>query len=129
MAKVKNVVDHEGKFVGLRIDCPGCGRHVLQVNPLPEGYEEAEFYKTRHHWEWNGSYDAPTFTPSILTMTGHYIDGNDQECWCNVKERLGVDSGGFKCFLCHCYVTDGKIQFLGDSSHALKNQTVELPDV
>jgi Family of unknown function (DUF6527) len=29
---------------------------------------------------------------------------------------------------CHSYITDGKIQFLGDCWHELKNQTVELPE-
>ena len=30
---------------------------------------------------------------------------------------------------CHSFITKGKIQFLGDCWHELKNQTVELPDV
>jgi hypothetical protein len=31
--------------------------------------------------------------------------------------------------VCHSFVTDGRIQFLGDCTHALANQTVELPDL
>jgi len=54
-------------------------------------------------WTWNGSMDKPTFTPSLL---------------CN----QGSD------FVCHSFVTDGKIQFLGDCYHDLKGQTVEIPD-
>lgn len=54
-------------------------------------------------WRWNGSLDKPTFTPSLL---------------CN------KDSD----FVCHSFVTDGKIQFLGDCHHTLAGQTVELPD-
>lgn len=50
-------------------------------------------------WTWNGSMDAPTFAPSIL-----------------IPE------------ICHSHVTDGKISFLGDSTHALTGQTVPLPD-
>lgn len=53
-------------------------------------------------WKWNGSMDRPTFTPSLL---------------CN----QGTD------FVCHSFVTDGKIQFLGDCHHDLKGQTVEIP--
>lgn len=30
--------------------------------------------------------------------------------------------------LCHSFVTDGKIQFLGDCTHKMANQTVEIPD-
>jgi hypothetical protein len=31
--------------------------------------------------------------------------------------------------ICHSFVTDGKIQFLNDCTHSLKDQTVDLPDV
>jgi hypothetical protein len=31
--------------------------------------------------------------------------------------------------VCHSFVTDGRIQFLTDSNHALAGQTVDLPDV
>lgn len=55
-------------------------------------------------WKWNGSLDKPTFTPSLLV-------------WGNDESRR-----------CHSYVTDGKIQFLNDSFHGLKGQTVDLPD-
>ena len=50
-------------------------------------------------WKWNGSLDKPTFTPS-LNIVGY----------------------------CHSIVTDGKIQFLADCTHALAGQTVDLPD-
>ena len=30
--------------------------------------------------------------------------------------------------ICHHFVTEGKIQFCGDCTHALRGQTVELPD-
>ena len=29
---------------------------------------------------------------------------------------------------CHMFVRDGMIQFLGDSEHSLRGQTVEIPD-
>jgi hypothetical protein len=29
---------------------------------------------------------------------------------------------------CHSFVKDGKIQFMFDSGHALKGQTVDIPD-
>jgi hypothetical protein len=55
-------------------------------------------------WTWNSSMDAPTFTPSLLCNPDH------------PPSR------------CHSFITDGKIQFLGDSYHSLAGQTVELPD-
>jgi uncharacterized protein DUF6527 len=55
-------------------------------------------------WTWNGSYTLPTFTPSLL---------------CNQSIPGKV---------CHSFVTDGRIQFLGDCSHKLAGQTVDLPD-
>ena len=30
--------------------------------------------------------------------------------------------------ICHSFVTDGRIQFLGDCTHKLAGQTVDLPD-
>jgi hypothetical protein len=60
-------------------------------------------------WGWNGSLDKPTFTPSIL-VKANYTSPN----------RLDD--------ICHSFVTDGKIQFLGDCTHELAGQTVDLPD-
>lgn len=55
-------------------------------------------------WTYNDDAEAPTFTPSVL-VTG------------------GSDNG-----VCHSFVTDGRIQFLGDCTHALANQTVPLAE-
>jgi hypothetical protein len=38
-------------------------------------------------------------------------------------ERLDIPD-----LVCHSFVTDGKIQFLSDCTHALAGQTVALPD-
>ena len=67
MARAKYVVDVDGKFIGVRIQCPGClGSHILPVNPTPVGYEESEYYKSRYHWNWNRDLEFPTFSPSIF---------------------------------------------------------------
>lgn len=55
-------------------------------------------------WGYNGNPDKPTFTPSVLVTYGH------------------VDTRR-----CHSFVTDGRIQFLSDCTHALAGQTVDLP--
>jgi len=53
-------------------------------------------------WTWNGSTTKPTFTPSLL------VSPNSE------PNR------------CHLFVTDGKIQFLGDCHHDLKGKTVDM---
>jgi hypothetical protein len=61
---------------------------------------------SRPNWTWNQSLDAPTFQPSVAVSWEH-----------NGKPHM-----------CHSFVMDGRIQFLGDCTHALANQTVDLPD-
>lgn len=56
-------------------------------------------------WVWNNDVVAPTFTPSLL------VNASDPQS------------------RCHLFLTDGKIQFLGDCFHKLKNQTVEMVDI
>jgi hypothetical protein len=56
-------------------------------------------------WTWNGSLENPTFNPSML-VNKDYPDSR-----------------------CHSFVRDGKIQFLSDCFHDLKNKTVELPEI
>lgn len=55
-------------------------------------------------WQWNGSFDKPTFTPSLL------VNQHD------LSQR------------CHSFVVDGMIQYLSDCWHPLADTTVELPD-
>lgn len=59
-------------------------------------------------WSFNGNLDKPTFRPSILARE---YDGD------NVVR------------ICHSFVTDGNIQFLGDCTHELAGKTVEIPEV
>lgn len=98
--------------------CPGCAQmHVIPV---------ALVHNPGANWGWNGSMEAPTFTPSILVRTGHHVPGwQGPNCWCNSKDPDGED-WGFGCGICHSFVTDGQIQFLGDCTHALAGQTVPL---
>ena len=61
-------------------------------------------------WTFNGDLEKPTFSPSLLvTYSG------------------GDASAGLPA-VCHSFVTDGRIQFLNDSTHALAGQTVDLPE-
>lgn len=99
--------------------CPGCNElHQVRVvlpmdergNDLPDGGPL---------WGYNCNPDAPTFSPSILVSWSEPsdIEGEFDD---PVKDRK---------MICHSVVTDGRIQFLGDCTHALAGQTVELPDL
>jgi hypothetical protein len=60
-------------------------------------------------WSFNGDGDSPTFAPSMNISVGPFRDGTVKRC--------------------HYFVRAGRIEYCGDSTHALSGQTVELPDV
>jgi hypothetical protein len=99
--------------------CPGCKEyHGVAI----EG-------EKRPKWDFNGDFEKPTFRPSILVKSGHYVDGyNNNRCWCTYNEENPDKPAPFKCGLCHSFVTDGKIQYLSDCTHDLAGQTIELED-
>lgn len=102
----------EGGVVAFR--CPGCGDvHNLGVGAGPGP-----------RWTYNGNPNAPTFHPSVLATSGHYCSGHTGECWCTPDPDGG--EWPFKCYRCHSFVRDGRIEFLADSTHALAGQTVDL---
>lgn len=115
MSRARIVNDGEGRFYGIRFDCPGCalvgdrsGIHVLPVDWAPAGAERSP-HQTGAKWGFNGDLERPTLTPSVLS-TFHVG-----------PERTP--------FTCHSFVRDGQIQFLGDCTHALAGQTLDLPEV
>lgn len=57
-------------------------------------------------WSFNSNYEKPTFFPSVMAR--------------GYSERLRTD------FVCHSYVFDGQIRFLGDCSHGMIGMTVPL---
>ena len=61
------------------------------------------------YWTWNNSMESPTFTPSVR-VTWKWGPQDSPRC-------------------CHFFVREGQIQYLDDCTHALANQTRELPDV
>lgn len=94
--------------------CPACNSHHAPI----EG-----------RWDFNGDYEKPTFYPSILVRSGHYYKDDGGDCWCTYNAKHPNNPSSFECFLCHSFVTDGKIQYLSDCSHKLAGKTVELPDI
>lgn len=98
--------------------CPGCKReHDILIG---EG-----------EWTFNGNFAKPTFSPSVLLATGHHFSTwkQGQPCWCTFNAEHSDDPAPFECVRCHSFVTDGRIQFLSDSTHALAGQTIDLPDI
>ncbi len=115
--KAKTVVDSDGRFYGIRINCPGClysngkpSQHVIPLAVLPNGQREmSPHISWKDRWTFNGDFEMPTFSPSLNTWYG----GSD----------------GVPLHRCHSFIRDGRIQFLGDCTHALAGQTVDLPDI
>lgn len=118
-SKLRNVASG-----GLMFWCPGCAsahmiRATIRQQPMPapdaadpDWTPPAEFYEERGGWSWNGHPTRPTFLPSILVS----YDGAD----------AGRDGAPPR--VCHTFVTDGRIQYLGDCTHVLAGQTVDMPD-
>lgn len=57
-------------------------------------------------WGFDGNVESPTFTPSVKCTT-QYGDGRGTH-------------------ICHSFVTAGRIDFCGDSTHALAGRSAEL---
>jgi len=97
--------------------CPGCKTaHGMSVGDK----------RTDTHWGFNRNPDAPTFTPSVLVTGQTHVPPvtpeNLEEWKAHPWPQQAVKT------VCHSFVTDGQIQFLGDCTHALAGQTVPLPD-
>ena len=91
--------DYRGRS-GVWFECPGCEcLHRINVIEQPD----------LPCWEWNGSLDRPTISPSIL------VNGR-AEAFNPAVPR------------CHSFVEDGRIRFLTDCTHGLAGQTVDLPE-
>lgn len=101
---------------GLGFFCPGCREmHVVWTGDGP-----------RPRWGWNGSVERPTFTPSVLVRSMQ-CELDERGEW--TGEWVRDAAGNALPSVCHSFVTDGRIQFLGDCTHALSGQTVDLPDL
>jgi len=103
----------EGGSVGFL--CPGCNQmHAVRIST------------PQNNWTFNGDGDLPTFQPSVLVqwysgeppVTPDNFDEYKRAPWMQVKKHN----------VCHSFVTNGRIQFLGDCTHVLAGQTVDLPD-
>jgi hypothetical protein len=111
VAKVKKI-QHNDRTLWV-FQCPGCGQN----------------HAFDQRWTFNEDYEKPTFSPSLLIRSGHYMPEHDGgSCWCTFNKEHPDEPAPFRCSLCHSFVTDGKIQFLSDCTHSLVGQTVSLVD-
>jgi len=94
--------------------CPGC----------------EEMHVVTSSWTFNGDYDKPTFSPSVLVTNGHYVPGQvHTTCWCTYNEEHKDDPAPFTCERCHSFVINGQIHFLSDCTHKLAGQIVDLKEM
>ncbi|WP_223630229.1 DUF6527 family protein [Pseudomonas atacamensis] len=116
----------QAKEGDLFFKCPGCDMvHGVSTGSGPGP-----------RWGYNGNPDAPTFTPSILARTtgapgGRSVMSADEELEYDAIYASGGREAVFASRfgkVCHSFVTDGRIQFLGDCTHGLAGQTVNLSD-
>lgn len=84
-------------------ECPGCGYN--------HGFSFGG--SVGPQWTFNGNKKKPTLSPSILMRTGPW--------------ETGPQAG--KTEVCHSFLTDGMIRFLGDCTHELANKTVPLKEI
>jgi len=98
--------------------CPGCN-------------EEHAFNDVK--WRFNNDYEKPTISPSYLLTYLHSSKERNKVSkdyhkkhgrWLTQKE-LPHDLKD----ICHSFIKNGMIQYLGDCTHKLAGQTVELPDI
>lgn len=101
MKRLHQITDRAtGELRGWTFDCPGCtGIHEVTTA-----------------WAFNGDLERPTFSPSLL-------------CSANFREPTDPPGTPLRRYVCHSFVRDGRIEFLGDCTHALAGQTVDLADI
>lgn len=126
MPKFKRTENQAGQFYGVRFHCPGCGySHVLHTQETHPDIKGPR-------WTFNGDYDKPTLSPSILSQTHTWTPPVTPE---NLEEWRKAPWPQTKVpYVCHSFVgingaQPGQIIFLGDCTHALKGQVVDLPDI
>jgi hypothetical protein len=106
-----------GGQAGYNFFCPGCrDRHSVRTEGGPA-------------WTFNGDVERPVFTPSVLVNALELVRDADGK-WTGEWVRDGA--GQPVPLVCHSFVgcngaQPGQIVFLGDCTHALKGQVVDLP--
>lgn len=96
--------------------CPGCDEaHGIPVDGS-------------RGWAWNDSLESPTVAPSILVRSVRPIQNGKPVRSLEYDGVYPPPEGLCDPYVCHSFISDGKIQFLSDCTHELAGQTVDLPD-
>lgn len=90
--KVRIAPDEYRPFTHM-IQCPAC--------EIGHGFKVGQ-----NGWTFNGDFEKPTFSPSLLVRGG-----------------TGPNS------ICHSFVREGKIEFLSDCTHDMAGKTIDLPEI
>lgn len=110
----------DGRLSHLLFRCPGCkDLHQVHPSPCPTPGPDGLPCKSPH-WTFNGDYEKPTFSPSIL-VHGVYAKSG-------VEYVRPMAPGEVIIPKCHSFVKNGRIEFLADCDHELRGQAVDLPD-
>ena len=86
--------------------CPGCD----------------DLHMVSDAWQVTGANETLTISPSVLVYERQKLINEDLDL-----PALTAPENVTMAPRCHSFVTNGHIQFLGDSTHTLANQTVPLP--
>ena len=92
--------------------CEGCSRlHHIWANDDSKS------------WKFNGDLEKPTFSPSYL-LTGTVSLTDEQYDRIMAGENIEPTP-----LVCHSFIREGNIEYLGDCSHKLAGQTVPLMEI
>lgn len=70
-------------------------------------------------WSWDGSVDSPTLSPSINVVVNRWEPPATPE-----NPRPGVQHEVK--YVCHSFISEGRIKYLADSTHEFAGQTLLL---
>lgn len=80
--------------------CPAC-RELHNFSTLKRNSSNAL-------WEFNNDFMRPSFVPSM-----------------NIRADFALEDGGPD--VCHYFLQDGRLSYLGDCTHAFRNCVITLP--
>ncbi len=86
---------------------------------------DEEMHQLPDSWTFDGNLESPTFSPSFRHSGKQAVTVNGE--WTG-EWACGPDGKALD-WCCHYILTAGILHFCGDSTHALKGQSVPLPNL
>ena len=121
MAKLYKIEDWQPGMANVYFKCPGCN--------CDHGVWTEKNDQAHAVWDFNGNMDAPTFSPSILVRWVETPQNLEKDEKGNFIKGADGRVKGAKDMVCHSFITNGMIQFLGDCTHELAGKTVEMIEI